>query len=357
LYVFTLTGEEVLAVAGISHVGRSEQGKLFGYQRPEVRRHIRNITEYLDSDDVLLPNSLVVALSPEVHFRAMRGPHGGDSYASVGTIEIPIPTSGGPKPGFIVDGQQRAVALSRSRRTAFPVVINAFVADHASVQREQFLRVNSTKPLPRGLITELLPEVDGVLPSHLAKRRVPSALCDVLNTDPISPFRGIISRSSMAKRDRRSGAVVADTAIVQMIHDSLVSPKGCLFTYRNTATGMVDVLGSRTILFTFWDAVRSEFGDAWGLPPTRSRLMHGAGIRAMGRVMDYVMKGVGPIDSRAATRVRREIAALRPVARWTGGTWDILNGMKWNEIQNIPSHVKALGDALVRTYLQIRNVS
>src|SRR5947208_13056205 len=52
LYVFTLTGEEVLRVAEISRVRRSEQGRLLGYQRDEVRRHIRNIAEYLYKDAV-----------------------------------------------------------------------------------------------------------------------------------------------------------------------------------------------------------------------------------------------------------------------------------------------------------------
>src|SRR5262249_43982684 len=148
---------------------------------------------------------------------------------------------------------------------------------------------NSSKPLPRGLITELLPKVEGVLPARLAARRVPSALCDLLNTDPASPFLGLIRRSSM---DGRGGAVVSDTAIVQMIQDSLSSPKGCLFTYRNAATGMVDATGIRSVLLLFWTAVRAQFPDAWGLPPTRSRLMHGAGVRAMGRLMDHVMRSV-----------------------------------------------------------------
>src|SRR5262249_18404197 len=138
LYVFTLAGEEVLRVADISRVRRSEQGRLLGYQRAEVRRHIRNIAEYLESPDVLLPNSLILALSPEVRFRGMRGPRGGDSYASVGTIEIPLPRNGGPRPAWIVDGQQRAIALARCQRKGFPVVVNAFVADHAGIQREQF---------------------------------------------------------------------------------------------------------------------------------------------------------------------------------------------------------------------------
>jgi DGQHR domain-containing protein len=188
LYVFTLTGEEIFQLADISRVDRSMQGRLLGYQRAAVKRHIGHIAEYLNGSDVLLPNSLVLALSPTAHFRAMRAPRVGDAYASVGTIKIPLPRNGDPKPAWIVDGQQRALALARSRRKGFPVVVNAFVGETVAMQREQFLRINSTKPLPRGLITELLPEVNGVLPAHLAARRVPSAVCDLLNSDSESPF-------------------------------------------------------------------------------------------------------------------------------------------------------------------------
>src|SRR5206468_9469178 len=138
------------------------------------------------------------------------------------------------------------------------------------------LRVNSTKPLPRGLITELLPEVDGVLPAHLAARRVPSAVCDLLNADPDSPFRGLIRRSS-TNGAGRGHAVIADAAVVQMVQDSFRSPKGCLFTYRNVATEAVDLNGIRQTLLLFWNAVSTEFAEAWALPPSRSRLMHGAG--------------------------------------------------------------------------------
>jgi DGQHR domain-containing protein len=327
---------------------------LLGYQRAAVQRHIRNIADYLDSEEVLFPNSLILALGPQVRFRGLRGPRGGDGFASVGTLDIPLPKKGGPKLAWVVDGQQRTLALARSsRRSDFPVVINAFVAESTDFQREQFLRVNSAKPLPRGLITELLPEMVGVLPPRLAARRIPSALCDLLNDDGESPFRGLIRRSSMDGK-ARARAVVADTAIVQMIQDSLSSAKGCLFTYRNVGTGAVDLAGIRRVLLTFWNAVHDEFPEAWGLPAARSRLMHGAGIRAMGRVMDHLMKVVDADTPGARVMVRKELACLRTVCRWTSGSWDVLNGMRWNEIQNVPSHVRALGDALVRTYLRAR---
>jgi DGQHR domain-containing protein len=349
LYLLTLTGEELLRIAEISRLSRNGVGKLIGYQRPEVKRHIRNIVEYLDSGPVLFPNSIILALPSGAKFREVRGPKVADGYAVAGTLEIPVPRNGGPKPAWIVDGQQRALALSKSRQKDFPVPVNAFVADEIDLQREQFLRINSTKPLPRGLITELLPEVSTVLPASLAIRRAPSALCDLLNRDPESPFHGLIRRAS-TEAAGRPRAVVADTTIVQVLQESLTSPAGCLFPYRNIATGETDYMGVRRVLLTYWGAVRETFPDAWALPPSKSRLMHSAGLRAMGRLMDRVMATVDPADKRAAGRVRHSLAQLRPVCRWTSGTWTDLR-LAWNEVQNVPGHVRMLSNYLIRAYV------
>src|SRR5262245_23763180 len=70
LYLFALTGDELLQIADIARVGRDEGGKLVGYQRAAVTRHIKNIAEYLDGETVLFPNSLILALSEEVRFTA-----------------------------------------------------------------------------------------------------------------------------------------------------------------------------------------------------------------------------------------------------------------------------------------------
>src|SRR5262245_49054845 len=161
LYLFALTGEELLRIADIARMARDRGGKLVGYQRPSVTRHIRNIAEYLDSDQVLFPNSLILALSGTTNFVRSGRRVGGNGFVTPGTRIIRVSRNGDPKPAWIVDGQQRALALARSRRKDFPVAVNAFVADDVDLQREQFLRVNSTRPLPRGLITELLPEEIG----------------------------------------------------------------------------------------------------------------------------------------------------------------------------------------------------
>lgn len=357
LYLFALRADELLRVADIMRVSRDGRDQLIGYQRPEVRRHVQNITAYLDSNGgkVLFPNSLILSLSSGARFIQVRGPRvDGESFVEAGTLEIRIPRPGEERPAWIVDGQQRAMALSKCKRRDLPVPISAFVADDVDTQRDQFLRVNSTKPLPRGLITELLPSVTSVLPPNLAARRAPAALCEMLNRESGSPFRGLIRRASDTSK-RSAGAVVSDTALVKILQDSLTTPSGCLFSYRNIATGETDFAGVQKLLFTYWSGVKAVFPDAWGLPPTKSRLMHSAGLRSMGKLMDRIMAAVDVERAGSAERVRKEIARVKPICHWTSGTWSELGGLKWNEVQNVPAHIRMLSNALVRAHMASRS--
>lgn len=353
LYLFTLTGDELLEIADVSRISRDDAGRLIGYQRAGVKRHVEDIVEYLNQKEIVFPNSIILALSSRVKFRQSRGPSVGDGLAASGTLEIPVPNGSGAKPAWIVDGQQRALALAKCNRRGFPIPVNAFVADNVELQRDQFLRVNSSKPLPRGLITELLPEVSTMLPTNLSAKRMPSAICDWLNRDKSSPFHSLIRRASTPE-DEKSKAVVADTSIVKMIEESLSSPAGCLFPYRNIATGETDFEGIGNILVTYWTGVSKVFPEAWGKPPVKSRLMHGAGIRSMGRLMDRVMPSVNFAKSNAVAQVMKELKRVAPTCRWTKGRWEELDGLRWNEIQNVPRHIHVLSNVLIRAYLRSR---
>lgn len=315
-----------------------------------MQRHVRDIAGYLDGEDVLFPNSIILALSSAVAFR----PSGDVDGAAVvaGTLEIPVPREGEGKPAWIVDGQQRALALSRSRRSDWPVPVNGFVTDDIEVQRDQFLRVNNSRPLPRGLIIELLPGTSTVPPRGLGVRRLPSTLCDLLARDPASPFFGLIRRPS-TPADRRKAAVVADTGVVKMLEESLATPSGCLFPFHNLSSGETDFDSLWRVLVAYWSAVRAVFPEAWGRPPVASRLMHGTGIRAMGRLMDRVMSAFDPKDHQLAAHAEQELQVIVPACRWTTGRWDDL-GLDWNEIQNVPRHLKLVSNFLVRAYLHGR---
>ena len=175
-------------------MSRDEAGELIGYQRDEVKNHVDEIVEYLNEDDILFPNSIIIALSSAVRFKSSAGSQAnehGRVRHSRSIRDSLCRRLGRAKPGWIVDGQQRALALSKSKRHDFSVPVNAFVTDEVDLQRDQFLRINNAKPLPRGLVTELLPEVDTTLPPRLAARRIPSHLCDLMNRQEGSPFHGL----------------------------------------------------------------------------------------------------------------------------------------------------------------------
>lgn len=353
LYLFALAAEEVELIADVARIGRDDAGKLIGYQRPERRNHVKQILDYLDSGDVLFPNGLILALPESVHFRSSRGPLTTDGLATAGTLEIPLPTDpNAPRPAWIVDGQQRSLALSRTKNTRMPVPVAGFVASTLDLQRDQFLRVNTVAPLPANLVTELLPEVFSAPSPKLAARRMPSALVDMLNQDPESPFCGLIKRASTDEVHRRQ-AVVTDNSLVEAIKESLESPSGVLFPYRNMATGTTDTEGIRRLLIIYWSAVRDVFPEAWGKPPARSKLMGGVGIRAMGRLMDRVMAQIDPADPRAAELAQQELSRISGMCHWTGGTWTEL-GLAWDDVQNVPKHISALSNVLARAYLAAR---
>lgn len=351
VYQFALTASELFRIADISRISRDAEGTLAGYQRPECKRHVDDICDYLNGDRVIFPNALILALSSKVQFR----PYGKKKPGAVpqlGSLRIPVPRPFDPKPAWIVDGQQRALALSRSSRQDLWIPVNGFVADETDVQRDQFIRINNTKPLPRGLIDELLPTTVTRLPRDHETRRIPALVCAELNRREDSPFQGLIASNA-----RASPAMVAHSSIVQMLRDSLSSPSGCLFGFRNVATGEVLFDELMAVLITYWTAVRNVFPDAWAKPPAQSRLMHGAGIRAMGRLMDKVMPSVDLRATGAVHEVENMLTPLVSVCRWTSGVWEGIGNLPWDEVQNVARHIRLLSDLVVSTYQEERRYS
>jgi len=347
VFAFFIRGADIVRLADISRVERDEADALKGFQRPEIRSHVKGIVEYLNQGNVLFPNSIILAMSPEVRFVAARGtkPSGDMGISQAGTLTIPV-FEEGRRVAWIVDGQQRSLALAQAKKSSVPVPVVGFVSDSIEVQREQFILVNKAKPLPTRLLNELLPETKGILlPRDLSARKTPSELCTLLNRDPSSPFHKLIKRIT----DRsNSTAVVTDTAVINMIRNSLNNPLGALARYKARSQQGANLEGMYQVLTTFWTAVKSTFPDAWGRDPRQSRLMHSAGIEAMGVLMDRIyakLSGVGE-DSKT---IQAELARVAPECAWTSGRWESL-GLAWNEIQSTPRDIKRLQDTLVQAY-------
>lgn len=146
--------------------------------------------------------------------------------------------------------------------------------------------------------------------------------------------------------------MIADASIVKMLEESLET--GCLFSYRNIVTNETDFDSIYKLLAAYWGAVTRVFPDAWGKPPDKSRLMHGAGIRSMERLMDRIMADISIGDKNDSAKAEAELRKIAETYRWTKGRWEQMDNIKWNDITHTPRHVNLLSNVLVRAYVKAK---
>ena len=344
VYSFAVDGKELSKFATVSRIRRDDETTIHGYQRPEVLSHIASIRRYLESEDPMIPNALVIAFDRRVTFEPTTKNGSAPGGVRSGTLSIPIEpqTPREALPGWIVDGQQRYAAIREARIKSFSICVTAFITDSDVEQRSQFILVNATKPLPKGLIHELLPSTTGTLPIALELRRFPSTILDRLNYDDESPMKGKIHTPTTPN------GVIKDNSVLKMLENSLSD--GVLYQFREVSDGSGDIDSVLDVLKEFWTAVNLVFDDAWKLTPRHSRLTHGVGIVSMGFVMDAIIERRQRILS--AEEFESEIRLIEPVCRWTSGTWEFGPDQrrKWNELQNTPRDIQLLTDYLVSEY-------
>jgi DGQHR domain-containing protein len=343
LYTFAIDGKQLHSIAQISRIGRGEDFELIGYQRPEVQSHIAEIRSYLESENPMLPNAIVIAFDERVEFHKS-GP--ATVNAQTGELEIPIPSELHAKPGWIVDGQQRSAALRDARIDSFPIFVTAFLTESQHEQREQFILVNSTKPLPKGLIHELLPGTDAVLSRALEQKRIPSGLLHQLNQTPASPFYQTI------KTPTAPDGYIQDNSVLRMLSNSLQD--GALYRVSLAATDDAKAKVMYDCICEFWQCVVRAFPEAWNLPPRKSRLSHGVGITSLGYIMDAAYDRHRR-NGRPLSEVFEEcVDTVRPHCAWTSGFWEFGGGVsrKWNEVQNTPKDCQLVANHLLLTLRQ-----
>lgn len=321
---FAATAEQVLQFSQIDRVGRDAQGVLSGFQRPQIAAHIREIRDYLAKSDSVLPNAIVVAFTKGVHVEDL----------GEGLCRISIEMSE-PPPGLVVDGQQRLTALKETGRGDFQVFVSALICRDEADLRRQFVLINNTRPLPKSLIYELLPTVDG-LPERMESRSVAADLTARLNFNENSSLKGLILQHT------NPTGIIRDTSIQRVLMSSLSD---------GVMREMIkDPGGDRrciSLISEYYRAVMKVFPEAWfGHTPASSRLVHGAGIQAMG----YVMEVLALLDgARKWDQFSVGLECLVGRTAWTSGQWDFGSGdvRHWRAIQNVNRDIVTLAQYLL----------
>lgn len=184
--------------------------------------------------------------------------------------------------------------------------MTTFITASQGEQRAQFILVNSTKPLPKGLIYELLPTTKGPPPA-LMREALPRPARGAAQLRRGLPYHGIIHTPTTPD------GIVKDNSILRMLENSLSD--GCLYHYHDADTGGGDIEEMLLVLKPFWHAVEKVFGEAW-IAARRSRLMHGVGIASIGYLMDaitdeYIAHGTWPDESDYAAELKLAPRRLR----------------------------------------------
>lgn len=318
---FAAKAADVLRFAAIDRIGRDAQGELSGFQRPQVAAHIREIRDYLEKPNAVLPNPIVVAFTDRVSIEDLGN----------GTVQLTIDLNSSV-PGLVVDGQQRLSALAELDRD-FQVFVSALICRNEEELRRQFVLINNTKPLPKSLIYELLPTVSD-LPPRLSRRSVASDLTARLNFENTA-LKGYIKQHTCPE------GIIADTVMQKIIMESLSNG-----VMRELIRGPKGEERCVRLISNFFDAVKKVWPEAWhGQKPTTSRLLHGAGIQAMGDVMEVLAERV---DARTVEDFRSGMECLKEKTAWTCGEWHMDGEVRrWNGLQNVNRDVALLKHYLV----------
>ena len=173
-----------------------------GYQRPVTRSRLRQLSDYMRSEEGMLPTSILLCIR-EPH-RAQFEPASGVN----GNGESGLLTIGAEVPLWVVDGQHRLFGLERALKKdkakwlgdyALPVVI---VEGIDAYEEMRYFHVINTrhKGVPTDIVDRhLLTMRDSEGPALIERegernyqRARATKLTDLLNADPESPWRGMI---------------------------------------------------------------------------------------------------------------------------------------------------------------------
>jgi DGQHR domain-containing protein len=344
-YVFSFAAKpkDILNFAAIDGVKRHDDGSLDGFQRHQIAPHIKEIRKYLERPDAILPNSVILAFLDGIRITEKKR----------GLLDIEITSNKDDPPGFVVDGQQRLTALSGVERDDFEIFVSAIVCEDYNELRQQFILINNTRPLPKSLIYELLPNVEG-LPERFSSRSFAARMVEKLNyTKTDNPiFYGRIHQHTNSK------GKLSDLAIQKIVMGS--ASNGAIRKYIEEHSSLdpksIQIIEEKSfdLINTFYSAARDVFPGAWdGMTPRTSRLVHGAGLVAMSFVMEHLYSLYGEVSKE---KFMEGLRLLAPKTAWTDGIWIFSKDDKrpWNGIQNTPTDIDLLTTYLIR---QLRKAS
>lgn len=230
LYTFIMNSDTLLSIAYVSADEREN-----GVQRPLSEKRIKDVGKFIDSEDGVFANNIILNLPPECVFEEQ-----GDN--NHGYINIPMKE----KSAWVVDGQHRLFGFQEARNN-YELLCSAFIGLDVKRQAEIFITINTQqKGIPASVIYDLLPIVKD---AEFKKTRSQS-LVKQFNEDPESPFYNEIKMLGVGK------GLVSQATFAKNI-EKLINPNGgVLAPYTESV--------QYKILNNYFGAFKAIFNEEWG---------------------------------------------------------------------------------------------
>ncbi|WP_186001970.1 DGQHR domain-containing protein [Corallococcus sp. Z5C101001] len=332
-YQLTCNGRLIRSIARID---RLDALAGTGNQRDEIRRHVSDISKGIRSG-TQVPNSVLLVLLSE-HVTLEGDEETPSSFISIRPldqfIDTPIPGNTNDlaqsfrlveldfpfrkaafdeeKSAVLVDGQQRTAALSLVDLDAIPAFslsINAIVADESEAKKI-FMVSNSTVKIETQFSRALLASLEES-PGYLREEQIRAQAAKMLALEEkTSPFLDLVQYPGI-KKDKRPP--IAYNSIFQIL---------TTFTDSSLPIGD-DAKTLAEVVARSFTAVRNAWPTAWAKKPNDSRLMHGAGLRAMANLLvnkleQFFPEHEGNIDSPELWKaLEHSLGRLKNTVIWT----------------------------------------
>jgi DGQHR domain-containing protein len=255
----------------ISYFNPRELDRDDGIQRPYKEQRSKDIAAYIDTEESVLANDIIVNIELEKNGLELKDIYDEKNNA-INDKLLKTKSSTSKKIAFVIDGQHRLRAFEYSTKKDYPLVVAALIDLSLAEVAELFVKINYyQKPVNKSLVLDLLGISADIFPQYYILHNVVLKL----NEDIASPFYQKIKMLGLGK------GYISQASIISSIEKYKIEK-----TLR--AAG---IKPSEEILFNviwnYFSAVENVFESYWGSDKLLSKTI---GIRALFRVLQLILQ-------------------------------------------------------------------
>ncbi|MFW9879433.1 MAG: DGQHR domain-containing protein [Candidatus Thorarchaeota archaeon] len=231
-YLFKIKARDLLDIA---YFNPREIDRESGIQRPFKLRRSKEIAEYIDSEESVLANNIIVSIeSKNLRYNAIHSNRG----------KLSIRRKKGC--AFVIDGQHRLRAFELTEKKDFELPISGFVDLSLAEIAEIFVKINYyQKPVNKSLVYDLLGISSDIFPDYVEFHEITERLNQTIG----SPWFGLIKMLGIGK------GIITQAAFITALEKNKIL---------DTTLEKFSLDKKIIILSNYFEAIKELFPSYWG---------------------------------------------------------------------------------------------